>query len=307
MPRKSELFGYPVAGLLCLLVTYVVWGSTYLAIRVAVREGAGWGPFWLGALRVFIAAAILLLVCRLRGVRIKPTGTELFVIAGSGVLMWVGGNGAVNWAETRIDSGLAALVVGAMPMWVVLMESVIDRRRPSSGLVASLMVGFAGLGVLTLPMWREGLHGDLAGVAAVVVAAVSWGAGSVWLNRRPVGVDSLGAAGLQQLFGGFGFLVMVAIVAEELPTPTAEGWAAFAYLVLFGSVFAFTCFMYALKTLPTTLVMTYSYVNPVIAVFLGWLLIDEPVTIYTFAGTVLIIGGVYGVFREKGGGDKEKY
>lgn len=302
MPRKSEFFGYPVAGLLCLLVTYVVWGSTYLAIRIAVREGAGWGPFWLGALRVFIAAAILLLVCSLRGVRIKPTGAELFVIAGSGVLMWVGGNGAVNWAETRIDSGLAALVVGAMPMWVVLMESVIDRQRPSTRLVVSLVVGFAGLGVLTLPMWRDGLQGDLAGVAAVVVAAISWGAGSVWLNRRPVGVDSIAAAGLQQLFGGFGFLAMVAIVAEPLPNPSGEGWAAFVYLVLFGSVFAFTCFMYALKTLPTTLVMTYSYVNPVIAVILGWLLIDEPVTIYTVAGTVLIIGGVFGVFRAKATG-----
>jgi drug/metabolite transporter (DMT)-like permease len=299
MPRKSELFGYPVAGLLCLLVTYVVWGSTYLAIRIAVREGAGWGPFWLGASRVFIAAAILLLVCSLRKVRIKPTAAEFVVIAGSGVLMWVGGNGAVNWAEQRIDSGLAALVVGSMPMWVVLMESLIDRRRPSARLLGSLVVGFAGLGVLTLPMWREGLRADLAGVAAVVVAAISWGAGSVWLNRRPVGVDSIASAGLQQLFGGFGFLAMVAIVSEPMPQPSGEGWAAFAYLVLFGSVFAFTCFIYALKTLPTTLVMTYSYVNPVIAVFLGWLLIDEPVTIFTFAGTVLIIAGVYGVFRDK--------
>jgi drug/metabolite transporter (DMT)-like permease len=179
------------------------------------------------------------------------------------------------------------------------MESVIDRRRPSFRLVASLVVGFAGLGVLTLPMWREGLRGDLEGVAAVVFGAISWGAGSVWLNRRPVGVDSVASAGLQQLFGGFGLLLVIAIVAEPLPHPTGEGWAAWVYLVLFGSVFAFTCYIYALKTLPTTLVMTYSYVNPVIAVFLGWLLIDEPITGYAFAGTVLIIGGVYGVFREK--------
>ena len=99
MARPSTVFGFPVAGLLCLLVTYVVWGSTYLAIRVAVREGAGWGPFWLGASRVFVAAAILLVVCYLRKVRFKPTGAELVVIAGSGILMWVGGNGAVNWAE----------------------------------------------------------------------------------------------------------------------------------------------------------------------------------------------------------------
>jgi drug/metabolite transporter (DMT)-like permease len=286
-------------GLFCLGVTYVVWGSTYLAIRVAVREGAGWPPFWMGATRVFVAAAILLIYCRLRGMRIRPTRTELVVIAGSAMLMWVGGNGAVNWAEQRIDSGLAALVVGAMPMWVVLMESVIDRRRPSFKLVASLVVGFAGLGVLTLPMWREGMSGDLVSVAVVFFAAVSWGAGSVWLNRRPPATDSVATAGLQQLYGGFGFLAMVAIMAEPLPNPTPEAWGAWIYLVLFGSVFAYTCFIYALKVLPTTLVMTYTYVNPVIAVFLGWLLIDEPVTAYTFLGTILIVAGVAGVFHEK--------
>lgn len=296
---SRTLFGYPLTGLLCLLVTYVVWGSTYLGIRVAVRPGAGWPPFWLGATRVFAAAAILLLVCWLRRVRIRPSAADLVVIAGSGVLMWVGGNGAVNWAEQRIDSGLAALVVGAMPMWVVLMESLIDRRRPSFGLVVSLIVGFAGLGVLILPMWRGGLHGDLAGVAAVVLAAVCWGGGSVWLSRRPVTVDSMVLAGLQQIFGGFGFLAMVLIVAEPLPTPTPEAWGAWVYLMLFGSVFAFTCFIHAVKVLPVSLVSTYTYVNPVIAVFLGWLLLSEPVTGYTFAGTILIIGGVYGVFRAK--------
>ena len=305
MSQQKMLFGHPVTGLLCLLVTYVVWGSTYLGIRVAVREGAGWPPFWLGATRVFAAAAILLLVCRLRKVRIRPSAADLVVIGGTGVLMWVGGNGAVNWAEQRIDSGLAALVVGSMPMWVVLIESVIDRRRPSVGLVASLVIGFAGLGVLTLPMWRGGLSGDLAGVAAVVLAAVCWGGGSVWLNRRPVSVDSVALAGLQQLFGGLGFLGMIVLVSEPLPSPTPEAWAAWIYLMLFGSVFAFTCFMYAVKVLPTTLVATYTYVNPVIAVFLGWLLIDEPITGYTLAGTVLIIAGVYGVFKEKRGAEGE--
>ncbi len=299
MSRPTTVFGYPVAGLLCLLVTYVVWGSTYLGIRVAVREGAGWPPFWLGATRVFAAAAILLTICLLRRVRIRPSATDLIVIAGSGVLMWVGGNGAVNWAEQRIDSGLAALVVGTMPMWVVLIESIIDRRRPSTLLVASLVIGFAGLGVLTLPIWREGLRGDLAGVAAVVLAAVCWGGGSVWLKRRPVAVDSVALAGLQQIFGGIGFLTMVVITAEPLPTPTPEAWGAWVYLMLFGSVFAFTCFMYAVKVLPMTLVSTYTYVNPVIAVFLGWLLLSEPITGYTIAGSILIIGGVYGVFREK--------
>jgi drug/metabolite transporter (DMT)-like permease len=305
MSAGATLFGHPLTGLLALLVTYVVWGSTYLAIRVAVRDGAGWPPFWMGATRVLAAAAILLVVCRLRKVRIRPDGRELLVIAGSGVLMWVGGNGAVNWAEQRIDSGLAALVVGAMPMWVVVMESVLDRRRPSLSLVVSLVIGFSGLVVLTLPMFRDGLAGDLVGVAAVVFAAVSWGAGSVWLNRQPPGVDSVATAGLQQLFGGFGFLVMVAVLSEPLPEPTPEAWGAWLYLVLFGSVISYTCFVFALRSLPTPLVMTYTYVNPVIAVFLGWLLLSEPVTIHTLIATVLIVTGVSGVFREKQAGTED--
>ena len=103
----------PLAGLLNLSVIYVVWGSTYLAIRVAVREGAGWGPFWLGASRVFVAAAILLLLAAARRARIRPSRRELAVVAVSGLLMWVGGNGGVIWAEQRVDSGLAALIVGA--------------------------------------------------------------------------------------------------------------------------------------------------------------------------------------------------
>jgi drug/metabolite transporter (DMT)-like permease len=187
-----------------------------------------------------------------------------------------------------------------MPMWVVLMESLIDRRRPSFQLVLSLVIGFTGLGVLTLPMWRHGLHGDLAGIAAVVLAAVCWGGGSVWLKRKPVLLDSMVAAGLQLLFGGVGFLAMVVLTREPLPTPTPQAWAAWVYLVVFGSVIAFTCFIYALKMLPATIVMTYTYVNPVIAVFLGWLLLSESITTYTLAGTILIVAGVYGVFREKG-------
>lgn len=301
MPSRGPAGGLPLTGLLGLLVTYVVWGSTYLAIRIAVREGAGWGPFALGASRVFAAAAVLLLICAVRRVRFRPTPAELGVIAGSGLLMWVGGNGAVNWAEQRIDSGLAALVVGTMPMWVMLMESVIDRRRPSTRLVLSLVVGFAGLAVLTFPIWRHGPGSDLTGVAAVVLAAISWGAGSVWLHRRPVGVDSVATAGLQQLVGGFGFVAIAALVAEPPPDPTPAAWAAWAYLVLFGSIIAFTSFIHALKVLPTTLVMTYTYVNPVIAVILGRVLLGEPITIYTVAGTILVVTGVYGVFQDKRG------
>jgi drug/metabolite transporter (DMT)-like permease len=290
----------PLAGLLHLVVTYFVWGSTYLAIRVAVREGAGWGPFWLGASRVLTAAAVLFVFNRLRRQRLRPERPEVVILVASGLLLWVGGNGAVNWAEQRIDSGLAALIVGSMPMWVALMESLIDRRLPSLLLITSLVTGFGGLVVLTLPMLRDGVTADLAGVLAVVFAAVSWGFGSIIVNRRPLRLDPVVVSSWQQLIGGIGFAVLAIGVGEPAPAPTNAAWLAWAYLVVFGSLLAYTSFVYALKLLPTTVVMTYAYVNPAIAVLLGWLILSEPITGYTLAGMTLIIAGVYGVFCDKG-------
>ena len=295
----ADRLGFPLGGLLSLGVTYVVWGSTYLAIRVAVREGAGWGPFWLGSARVAVAAVVLFAVNRLRGVRLRPTTSEWRLLLATGLLLWLGGNGAVNWAEQRIDSGLAALVVGTMPIWVAAMEAVIDRRAPSLLLSSSLVVGFAGLSVLTYPMVRAGVHGDVVGVLAVVFAAISWGYGSILLNRRRVSLDPIVVAGWQQVVGAFGFAALALVLGEAAPRPTPEAWAAWAYLVVFGSLLAFSCFVYALKVLPTAVVMTYAYVNPAIAVLLGWLILSEPVTGYTLVGMVLIITGVVGVFRDK--------
>ncbi len=298
MTRITHSFS--IAGLLCLFVTYIVWGSTYLAIRVAVREGAGWGPFWLGTTRVLVAAAVLFAINALRGVRLKPTRGELGVVAATGLLLWVGGNGAVNWAEQRIDSGLAALIVGTMPIWVAVMESLIDRRRPSLLLSTSLLIGFVGLVVLTYPMIEDGVRSDVLGVVAVIFAAISWGFGSIVVNRRQPKLDPIAISGWQQLSGGVGFVLIALMVAEPAPRPSAEAWAAWGYLVVFGSLLAYTCFVYALKVLPTTVVMTYAYVNPVIAMLLGWLILSEPITGYTVAGMAFIVGGVYGVFRDKG-------
>jgi drug/metabolite transporter (DMT)-like permease len=267
---------------------------------VAVREGAGWGPFWLGAARVGVAAVLLFGINRLRGARLRPTRDELTILVATGLLLWLGGNGAVNWAEQRIDSGLAALIVGTMPIWVAAMEAVIDRRPPTLLLSFSLVVGFAGLAVLTYPMLREeGVRGDVVGVLVVVFAAISWGYGSILLNRRRLSLDPIVVSGWQQLIGTFGFAALALLVGEAAPTPTPEAWAAWAYLVVFGSLLAFSCFVYAVKVLPTAVVMTYAYVNPAIAVLLGWLILSEPITAYTLGGMVLIIAGVVGVFRDK--------
>ncbi len=295
-----------LAGLGHLLVVYFVWGSTYLAIRLAVRDGAGFPPFYLGAMRVLAAGPLLLLWARMKSERIRPRPDEALVLFVSGILLWIGGNGAVMWAEQRADSGYAALLIGSLPIWVVVIEAIVDRRLPSRMLGFSLLVGFAGLGVLTVPVMAHGTRADLLSVVALLFAPISWGVGAVLLQRRPVALSPRASSGWQQLFGGAGFLLMAVIAGEPLPTPTPEAWAAWAYLVVFGSILAFTSFIYALRLLPASISMTYAYVNPVIAILLGWLILSEAITVWTVAGTVLIMLGVMGAFRSRYGRVKSR-
>jgi drug/metabolite transporter (DMT)-like permease len=287
------------AGLIHLFVVYVVWGSTYLAIRLAVREGSGMGPFLLGATRTLAAGTILLGWNMLRRNRLRPTRGEAFVLATSGLLLWLGGNGLVNWAEQHADSGYAALLIGTTPLWLAVVESLLDRRAPTFRLTAALLVGFAGLGLLTYPEIRHGGEADLLSLIALLLAPMSWVTGSVLLARRPVKLSPTLSSGYQQLTGSAGFFLVAWLLGEPMMNPTAEAWGAWAYLVVAGSVIAFTSYIFALRLLPPSVVMTYAYVNPVIAVFLGWLILDEPITGWTVGGTVLILLGIAGVFHEK--------
>lgn len=299
--RSAEVANRPVTwtGLGHLLVVYLVWGSTYLAIRMAVREGSGFPPFLLGGSRTLAAALALFAWNAARGQRILPCRHDWKPLVVTGLLLWLGGNGLVNWAEQRADSGYAALLVGAMPIWVVLLEALVDRRRPSPGLVGALIIGFLGLATLTWPVLRSAHGAGLAEVVALIIAPLSWGAGAIYLARQPPSLGPTAGAAWQQLAGAAGFLIVALIAGEPRPHPTPQAWGAWGYLVVAGSIIAFTSFVNALRLLPTSLVTTYSYVNPVIAVFLGWLVLHERITAWTVAGTILILAGVAGAFHEK--------
>jgi drug/metabolite transporter (DMT)-like permease len=292
-----QLFGYPLSGLFHLLVVYIVWGSTYLAIRVAVRPGQGFPPFTLGLTRMALAGILLLLWAKARGRDILPHRRDLAVMAGAGLLLWTGGNGLVMLAEQRIDSALAALLVTTTPIWVAVMEAVLSRRSLDRSLMASLLLGFSGVVVLSIPSLQEGASGDFLSVLAVLGASFSWSVGTVLQSRNKVSLGSTANSAYQQLFGGLGFLVIVAVLQEPTPTPSVEAWWGWIYLVVAGSLLAFTSFVQALRQLPTEVAMTYGYVNPVIAVILGALILDEQITVWTVAGALLVLMGVAGVFR----------
>jgi drug/metabolite transporter (DMT)-like permease len=287
-------------GLAHLAVVYVVWGSTYLAIRVAVRGDSGFPPFGMACLRVLLASAILLAWARLRGERLKLSRGELFLLGGTGALLWLGGNGLVNVAERRISSGLAALLVASMPIWAEFITFVADRRVPRWRTIGSVLVGFAGVAVLSWPVLRTGSRADVLGVVACLLAPLFWAAGSIWLQRRKLDLSVRAISGYQQLLGGASLLAASLLTRESIPQPTGEAWLAFTYLVIFGSVIAFTSYMATIRLLPYRVVVTYSYANPVIAVFLGWLVLREAITGWTLAGAVLVVGGVAGVFADRG-------
>jgi drug/metabolite transporter (DMT)-like permease len=154
IPGFHEVSHVNVRGLAHLLIVYVVWGSTYLAIRIAVREGSGFPPFYMAGTRIIIASCILFLLCKARGKSLRPTRRDWYVFAASGVLLWFGGNGLVSWAEMRAASGYAAVLVGSQPLWTIFLESVIDRRRPTWQMIAALVVGLAGIVVLNYPCCR---------------------------------------------------------------------------------------------------------------------------------------------------------
>lgn len=292
---------YPARGLFSLLLVYVIWGSTYLGIRYAVRHGSGFPPFSMAAARAIAGGLILIGIASLMRQRVRITKRELGLLFISGVLLWNGGNGLVTWAEQRSASAYAALVVGSTPLYSAVVEALLNRRRPSGLLIVSLLLGMAGLYVLTEPAIAAGTRADIWATVALLAAPLSWSIGSAIQLRNPLKLSTLTSSGYQQLLGAIGFMLLLTATGEPKPNPAPEAWWAWGYLVLFGSVIGFTSFVYALRTLPVPVVMTYGFVNPVIAVFLGWLFLGEAITPATIAGTALILAGVGGIFRQRYG------
>jgi drug/metabolite transporter (DMT)-like permease len=281
-----------------LAIVYVVWGSTYLAIRVMVRTV----PPLLGAgVRFALAGLLLLAWLRWRRGPVRVSGRQLAAAALIGVLLAAGGNGLVTLAEQHVPSGLAALLIASVPLWVVVLRALLG-ERPARGTLVGVAVGFAGVALLLLPGGQpHGVH--VAGVVLLLAAAVSWATGSVASSRLDLPSDPLHSTGLQMLCGG-ALMTLAGFAAGEAGGVdwggfSFESLAAFAYLVLIGSLVAFTAYVWLLQHAPVSQAATYAYVNPVIAVFLGWAILAESITTATLAGAAVIVASVAFIVRRE--------
>jgi drug/metabolite transporter (DMT)-like permease len=285
---------------LALGIVYVVWGSTYLGIRVSVETMP---PFVMGGGRFVIAGVLLYAIARLRGAPSWVTRREFVSCAICGTLLVAGGNGIVNVAEVYIHSGLAALIVAAVPLWVVLMRRVTGERIAVATLV-SVAVGFIGVGLLLAPGGGGGSNRTL-GFFLVLFASFSWALGSFLSPRMPLPSNGLLSTSVQMLCGGV-VLSLAAVISGEafdfsLAQVSTDSWIAFTYLVLIGSLVAYTAYVFLLQNAPISRVATYAYVNPTIAIFLGWAILDEQVTALTLTGAAIVIGSVAVTVRKETG------
>jgi drug/metabolite transporter (DMT)-like permease len=280
----------PLAIWSALGAVYLIWGSTYLAIAIAVQTLP---PLFSAGLRFCLAGIILLgLVAVRRGLRV---GREQLVAAAIvGLLLIVGGNGFVVLAERTVPSGLTALIIASVPLWIVVFRRVAGDRIDGSTFVG-VAVGFAGVAFLVVPRGASGAA-DSGGLLLLLVATISWALGTFLAPRLRMPGDSLLSTGIQQLAGGIVLLVFGAALGElghlEPATWSTNSLLAMAYLVVFGSLVAFTAYSWLLQHAPVSLVSTYAYVNPVVAVFLGALILAEPVTPSIGVGAAIIVAAV---------------
>lgn len=283
---------------LALATVYVIWGSTYLAIRFAIETLP---PFWMAGVRFLVSGALLYAWASWRGAP-RPSRVHWRSAALIGTLLLVGGNGGVVWAEQRVDSGLAALLVSTVPLWMVVFEWLRKGgTRPTLGVVAGLALGFAGLVMLVQP--GSGSL-DPLGATVLLLACVSWAWGSLRSRHVPLPESPLMATSLEMLTGGAVLMVLGLLFGEagrlDLAGVSLKSVLSLAYLVVFGAL-GFTAYIWLLRATTPALVSTYAYVNPVVAVFLGWALAGEPLTGGMLAAAAVILTGValITVFRNR--------
>lgn len=285
--------------MLAFAAVYVIWGSTYLGIRLAIETLP---PFLMAATRFMTAGAILFAWAVFNGQPLRSALSQWPRALIIGALLLLCGNGGVTWAEKYIASGFAALLIATEPLWVVVLNWGLTHRRPNAKVLIGVLIGLAGVSLLVSDGLVQSTHGpqgsrmSLIGAVVVVLSSFAWAAGSVYSNRRPIQATTSMASGMQMLAGG-SLLLLLALVSGDFKRLNLDNasWvsiSAFAYLTLFGSLVTFTAYSWLLNNVTTARAATYAYVNPVVAVFLGWLIASEPLTPKMMLAAAIIVGSV---------------
>jgi drug/metabolite transporter (DMT)-like permease len=278
---------------LALGAVYVIWGSTYLAIREAVRTLP---PLLAASARFVIAGVVLYAWSIRRGERVadRPRWPQWRAAIIVGVLLLLVGNGGVSLAERTVPSGISSLVIATIPLWMAIIDRLFFGQRLAPQAIAGLVLGFGGLGLLVGR--STGGRLDLAGVAILLVAAIGWATGSMYSRRAPLPARPLVGTAMQMLAGGVALVIAGALHGEFVRIHperfSAASLVALGYLIVFGSWVAFSAYVWLLRAAPISLVSTYAYVNPVVALFLGWAFLNERVTPRTLVAGAVILAAV---------------
>lgn len=304
MPSTSSRVGAAQSStriLIAFACVYFFWGSTYVAIRFGVEVLP---PFVLASSRFLISGPLMLAFCAARGMSLRITRREFALLAAIGILMLGMGNMGLVWCEQYVSSGLAALIIAVVPLYVAIFEAVLPngeglRTRGWIGVA----VGFVGLVVLLSPGMMEGMHGDtrqLIGAAVALGCAFSWTAGSILSRRSRLQVSPFVASAWEMLFAGiFNAGVMFASGDYHGTHWHAQAWASVLYLVTFGSLVGYTAYIYLLDHVPVAKVATYAYINPIVAVILGAIFLHERMVAIEYLGMAAILVAVYLVTSSK--------
>lgn len=284
-PRAKVLWAFAAV--------YIIWGSTYLAIRFGIETIP---PFLMGAMR-FLTAGSILFLWRALGGAPRPTLAEWRGAAIVGGLMLVGGNGAVMWAEQHVASGVVALIVAIVPLWMVLLDWLWQRNAaPTLRVVTGVLLGFGGIALLIGPgsLSAGGIH--LGAALAVVLGSLAWAMGSLYSRRVTPSGRPFQAIAMQMLAGGTGLLLLGLVTGEagrlDWAQVSLRSALSVIYLAVFGSIIAYTAYVWLLGHVNPARVSTYAYVNPVVAVLLGWGLAGEALTLRMVLASAVIVAGV---------------
>ncbi len=289
----------PLFIVLSFFSIYIIWGSTYLLNKIAVSELP---PFKLASIRFIVAGLLIFLIARLLKINLYITRRQFLNTAIVGFLFLTFGNGVVVWALRFVDSGMAALQISAQPLVVLLLMRLIDGKKIQPMSILGVFLGMIGIYLLVSQKQLISNENTLVGMAMILACMISWGLGSIYVGKADMPSSSFVNTGYQMLTGGIMLFITSFFLGEEWTTPTA--WSApvqlsMVLLVVFGSIVAFTSFNYLLKTVSPEKVATSTYVNPIIAMGLGWYFLNETITLQSVIAAVVLLSGVYFINTKK--------